>query len=176
MKRSPTFRVALGGICLALTLVFMFAGTVVPGIDLTLFALSSLFTAVMIIETRVGGGALLFFAACLLGFFLLPNKLAILPYAAFFGYWPILKFFLEKIKSGPLQIVCKCVFFAGLLCLGLFGFRELLAQSVSLPGYPAILLVIGGTALLLLYDYVLTCLINWYCRRIRRDSVDLKLS
>ena len=79
MERSKTFQIALGGICLALTIAFMFGGSFVPGIELTLFAVSSLFTAVMIIETGTLGGVLLFAAACLLGFFLIPNKAAILP-------------------------------------------------------------------------------------------------
>ena len=104
MERSTTFKIALGGICLALTVVFMFGGSFVPGIELTLFALSSLFTAVMIIESGIGGGAMLFAAACLLGFFLIPNKPAILPYIVFFGYWPILKLFFEKIKIGRAHV------------------------------------------------------------------------
>lgn len=176
-QRSRTFKLALGGICLALTIIFMFGGTIVPGIDLTLFALSSLFTAVMLIETGIGGSVLLFIAACLLGFFLLPNKLAILPYVAFFGYWPILKYFLEKISAPAGQIACKCAFFALVLCAGLFGFKEALASSISLPDFPVVALVIAGILVFLLYDYVLTCLISWYCRRIRRDAPEnLKLS
>ena len=176
-QRSRTFKIALGGICLALTVIFMFGGTIVPGIDLTLFAFSSLFTAVMIIETGVGGGALLFAGACLLGFFLMPNKLAILPYVFFFGYWPILKIYLEKISAPAVQIACKCAVFAVILGVGLFGFKELLASSLDLPDYPAAILLIAGILILLLYDYVLTCLIRWYYRRIKRAGTDhLKLS
>ena len=68
MKRDKTFKMALGGICLALTLIFMFAGSVAPGVELTLFAISSVFVAVMILETGTGGGILLYAAAVLLGF------------------------------------------------------------------------------------------------------------
>lgn len=176
-SRSRTFQIALGGICLALTVLFMFGGTVVPGIDLTLFALASLFTAVMVIETGIGGGALLFIAACLLGFFLLPNKLAILPYVCFFGYWAIPKYFIEKINAPAGQIACKCAFFAVVLCIALLGFREFFAQAVDLPGYPAAILIVAGVLILLLYDYVLTCLIHWYDRRIKHVGGDhLKLS
>ena len=177
MKRSRTFKIALGGICLALTVIFMFGGTFVPGIDLTLFALASLFTAVMVIETGIGGGAMLFAAACLLGFFLIPNKIAILPYVCFFGYWAIPKYFIEKISAPVWQIACKCAVFAVILCVGLLGFREVFAQAIDLPGYPVLVLIIAGILILLLYDYVLTLLIGWYSRRIRRDGPEkLKLS
>ena len=175
--RTRTFQIALGGICLALALVFMFGGTFVPGIELTLFAIASLFTAVMVIETGIGGGVLLFAAACLLGLILIPNKLALLPYIAFFGYWAIPKYFIEKISAAAGQIACKCAVFVLILCLGLLGFREVLASAVSLPDYPAAALIAAGTLLLLLYDYVLTFLINWYYRRIKQmGGNDLKLS
>ena len=52
--------------------------------------------------------------------------------------------------------------------------------KVNLCGYnshPAVLLIPGGIALLLLYDYVLTLLIGWYNRRIKHIGNDhLKLS
>lgn len=82
MKTSKTMKIALGGICLALTVIFLFGGSIVPGIELTLFAISSLFTAVMILETGVKGGVLLYAGAVLLGFAIIPNKLAMIPYAS----------------------------------------------------------------------------------------------
>ena len=177
MKRTRTFKIALGGICLALTVVFMFGGTFIPGIDLTLFAIASLFTAVMIVETGIGGGLLLFVAACLLGFFLIPNKLAILPYVCFFGYWAIPKYYLEKISAPAVQIGCKCACFVLILSVLLLGFREVLADAIDLPGYPVAVLIGAGTLILLLYDYVLTLLVGWYLRRIRREGEEkLKLS
>ena len=78
-RKNPSSVIALGGICLALTLAFLFAGSVAPGIELTLFALSSLFTAVMVLESGVGAAALLYAAAVILGFFIVPNKLAMIP-------------------------------------------------------------------------------------------------
>ena len=177
MERSRTFKIALGGICLALTIIFLFGGTIVPGIDMTLFMLASLFTAVMILETGVGGGILLYAAALLLGLLLLPNKLAILPYAAFFGWWGILKFYIEKIRTPWAQIALKCAVFAAVLCVGLLGLRELLARSIQIPDYPAALLIIAGILFLLLYDFVFTFLINWYMRRFKGPGEDaMKLS
>lgn len=177
MNRTRTFKIALGGICLALTVLFMFGGTFIPGIDLTLFAIASLFTAVMIVETGIGGGALLFVAACLLGFFLLPNKLAILPYVCFFGYWAIPKCYIEKISAPAGQIACKCAAFIVILSVCLLGFREVFVSAADLPDYPSVVLIIAGTLLLLLYDYVLSLLIAWYFRRIRRGGEEnLKLS
>ena len=61
--KTKTQTIALGGICLALTVVFIFAGSIVPGIELTMFAISSLFVAVMIMESGVRAGVILYAAA-----------------------------------------------------------------------------------------------------------------
>lgn len=177
MKRNKISTITLGGICLALTVIFMFAGSIVPGIELTLFAVSSLFTAVMIMEAGVKGGVLLYAAAVILGFVIVPNKLALIPYAFFFGYYGILKFFIEKLRNGILQIVIKTAFFAALLCIGLLGFKELLLGAVALPDYPVVILIIAGILIMLVYDYIYTLLINFYLKRIRNRGADnIKLS
>lgn len=177
LRNKKTFRIALGGICLALAFISVALASFVPGIELTLFAISSLFTAIMIIETGVAGGVLLYVACVLLGLILLPNKLAIIPYAFLFGYYGILKYFMEKIKSGSLQIVIKTIFFATALSIGLLAFASLLASSITLPDYPIWVLIIGGTLLLLLYDMAFTYLINFYFSRFKGQGSDkFKLS
>ena len=168
MKRNKTFKIALGGLCLALAVICLFGATFVPGVDLTLFALSSLFTVIMIIETGISGGLLIYAGACILGLILIPGKIALIPYICFFGYYGILKFFIEKSKSGVVQISIKLVFFAALMCLGLLAFRQVIASAVELPEFPTAVLIIGGTLMLLLYDYILTFLINFYRRRFQR--------
>ena len=155
----------------------MFAGSIVPGIELTLFAVSSLFTAVMIIETGVKGGILMYAAAVILGLVIIPNKLAMIPYAFFFGYYGILKYYIEKLKGRYIQLIVKIIFFAVVLCAGLIGFKELLLGSIHLPDYPVAVLIIAGIVMMVVYDYIYTMLINFYVRRIKNKGVDnMKLS
>ena len=169
MKRNKTFKIALGGICLALAVISMFAATFVPGVDLTFFAISSLFTVVMILETGVGGGLLLYAAACILGLILIPGKIALVPYIFFFGYYGIVKFYIEKIKSGAVQIALKLIFFAALMCLGILAFKAVLAAGIHLPESPSAVLIAGGALMLLVYDYILTFIIQFYRRRFRQS-------
>ena len=177
MKKNKTFKLALGGICLALTLIFMFAGSIVPGIELTLFAISSLFVAVMILESGVSGAVLLYLAACILGFILIPNKVAIVPYIFLFGYYGILKYFIEKLPTALSQIAVKVIFFAIILCAGFLGFKEILLGAVNLPDYPVAVLIIAGTVFLLLYDYIYSFIINFYVTKVQRKGMDnFKLS
>lgn len=175
--KTKTSAIALGGICLALTVVFVFAGSIVPGIELTLFAISSLFVAVMIMESGVRAGIILYVAAALLGFILVPNKLAMIPYVFFFGYYGILKYYIEKLPKGFMQVLIKLAFYAVVMCVGLLAFKELLLGSISLPDHPTAILIIAGIAMMLVYDYIYTLLINFYLKRIKNRGADnMKLS
>ena len=168
-------KIALGGICLALTVIFLFGGSIVPGIELTLFAISSLFTAVMILETGVKGGVLLYAGAVLLGFAIIPNKLAMIPYAFFFGYYGIVKYYIEKLPGRWIQLALKTGLFAVLLSIGLIGFKKLLLGSIHLPDYPVWLLILAGIALRLRIYLPDRFLPAPYQRpRDRRDEVKLR--
>ena len=172
---TKTGKIAMGGICTALDVIFMFGASFVPGIELTLFLISSLFTAVMVIEAGAKGGLSVFAASALLGLILIPNKLALIPYVFCFGYYAVLKYFIEKIKSGVLQMTVKVIYFAAVVCIGLLAFKSVLAAGIHMPDWPVAGLIIAGIIMLILYDYVLSFLINWYRRRFKGSPDNLKL-
>lgn len=177
MKRNNTFKISLGGICLALAVVFMFGASFVPGIELTLFLISSLFTAIMIIETGVGGGIFVYAGASLLGLIIVPNRLALIPYIFFFGYYAVLKYYIEKIQNGIFQMIIKIIYFALVMCIGLILFKSVISVGIDMPDYPTAVLIALGTLMMVLYDFVLTFLINWYMRRFKGDgNQNMKLS
>ena len=175
MKQNRTGKIALGGICTALAVIFMFGASFVPGIELTLYLISSLFTAAMVIEAGVAGGLSVFAASSLLGLILVPNKLALVPYIFCFGYYAVLKLYIEKIKSGVLQIILKVIYFAAVLLIGLLVFKSVLTAGVHMPDWPVGGLIIAGLVMMILYDYVMTFLINWYRRRFKGSPENLKL-
>ncbi len=176
MKQNRTGKIALGGICTALAVIFMFGASIVPGIELTLFLISSLFTAVMVIEAGPAGGLSVFAASSILGLILIPNKLALIPYVFCLGYYAVLKYFIEKINGGLLQITIKVLYFAAVLCVGLLFFKAVLASSIHMPDWPAAGLIAAGLVMSILYDYVMTFLIGWYRRRFKGSPENLKLS
>lgn len=170
MNSKGTYKLALGGICLALTLIFLFGASIVPGAELTLYAVSSLFIAVMIIEFGIKGGVILYLASVLLGFLIVPNKLAILPYACLFGLYGMIKFYIEKVRHPAAQICMKLLFFGVVLGAALTAFREVLLGNIRLPQMPLALLLAGGIAMMLLYDLIYTLLIRIYRERIKREK------
>ncbi len=156
---------ALGGIMLALLVATLFLAGFVPGFELTLYAISSLYTAVMILETNSKGGGLFYVASGILALLLVPNKAAILPYLFFFGLYGIVKFYIEKIKIQPVEICLKLLFFNISIGSGILLFKGMFLSNIQLPEYSNILLALGAQLLFLLYDYIFTLLIAFYIRR-----------
>lgn len=171
MDRKGTNTIALGGICLALTIVFLFGASFVPGIELTLYALSSLFVAVMVIERGPKSGLLLYVAAVILGLILVPNKLGMLPYICLFGYYGVVKFYIEKNLRPNIQLIMKAVLFAVVVAIGLWGTKGLLFGNIQIPEYSTVIIFVGGIIMLMLYDAIYTFAIRLYKERIKREKV-----
>ena len=161
--------IALGGVLLALSAASLFLASFVPGIELSLYAFSSFFTAAMIVEAGAKGGWTFYFASALLAFFLIPNKGAALMYAVFFGLYALVKFYIERIRKVPLEILLKLLFFSGAVFVLLYFFKELFLGAVAFPDkYPLWILFAAAALVFLLYDYVFTLIIEFYRRRIRK--------
>jgi hypothetical protein len=171
MERKETKTVALGGICLALTMVFLFGASFVPGVELTLYALSSLFVAVMVIERGPKSGLMLYAAAVILGLILVPNKLGMLPYICLFGYYGVAKYYIEKNCRQKLQLAVKIILFAVILAVGLWGTKGLLFGNIQLPEYSTVIIFAGGIVMMMLYDVIYTFAIRIYRERVKREKV-----
>lgn len=167
---ANTNTITLGGIFAALSLVLIFAASFVPGVELTLFALGSLFTGFMVIEKGPKAAWILFAAVAVLGFVLDPNKLAVLPYIAFFGYYGIVKFYIEKLHSPAAQIAVKLAFFAVILTVMLNVGSGILFGEIQIPGMSAAVFYIGGIAMMFVYDFIYTLAIRIYRQRIKREK------
>lgn len=170
MKANKTNTIALGGIFLALTIVLMFGASFVPGMELTLYALSSLFVGFMVVEKGPREGLLLFVAAVLLGFVLIPNKLGVLPYMAFFGYYGILKFYIEKLHKPAAQIAVKVAAFAVIMLAVLNISSSLLLGNAELPDMSGPIIFAGGIVMMLAYDVIYTLAIRIYKERVKREK------
>lgn len=163
--------IALGGVLLALSAASLFLASFVPGIELSFYALSSFFTAAMVVEAGAKGGWMFYFASALLTFFLIPNKGAALLYAVFFGLYALVKFYIEQIGKTPLEILLKLLFFGSAVFVLLYFFKELFLGAVGIPvEYPLCLLLAASAVIFLLYDYVFTMVIQFYRHRIRRKA------
>ena len=162
-----TNKIALSGVLLALNMIILFGATMLPGIELSLYALSSFVTAVIVVKASPKMALLFYVASALLGLAILPNKLGLLPYVLFFGYYGIVKFYIEgirfpKLKSTHkqvLEMVMKAFVFVMAFGGGVLVFKEAFIGSVSLPDLPVAFICVAALGAFVAYDYVYTLVI-----------------
>lgn len=176
--RTRTRRLTVGGICVALSVISVVLASIVPGFELTLYGVSSVFIAVMIIETGLSAGVMVYIATILLSLVLVPNKLGIIPYVFFFGIYPVIKFFAEKLRNPVGQVAVKVVCFTAIFGVAWFFFKALFFANIDLPkGMPFWALAIAAVLIFVLYDFILTLIIKIYRRKVKRDMPkEIKLS
>ncbi len=170
-----TQNIAIGGICLAGSVLSLYFASIIPSAELTLYAVSSLFVAIMILEGGMKSGWLMYIATVLLALILIPNKLAIVPYGFFFGLYGIIKYYAEKIHYPALQVACKVAVFLVVFGVGFFFFKDIFFGNIQIPDFPWAALALAGVVFLLLYDFIFSMLIQLYRRRIRRIEKDIVL-
>jgi hypothetical protein len=170
MGNKSTFnirRIALGGILAALTVTVLFVEAVAPVNKLSLYALSSFFVSIVIIELGVASGWLFYAVTCLLAFLITPDKLALIPYLVFFGLYGIVKYYIEKLDKLIPEYILKILFF-NLVMAGAVLLAEKLMLDIVKLEFPWWIVAVVFEVVFLVYDYVYTLFIRYYSHRLRR--------
>ena len=150
--------VALGGLLLALTVVFMALGSVIETSTLFLLAAASFFVGIVIREFGLKAGGAFYLAAVLLGFITAPNKFYVLTFAAMGFYiwgieavWRWLEKRREMQKRHQAFWIAKYIIFNIVYIPIVLLFRDLLFPQAVPDGMLAVILL-GGQAGLFIYD------------------------
>lgn len=156
--------IAESGILIALTIVVLYAASILPVSKLTVLTIVSCFIPLSIIRTSIKNTILVYVSSSILSLFLIPLNTA-LAYVLFFGIYGIIKLYIEKIRNLPLEICLKLVIFNILLVVIYFVTQNILVFSASLPIW---IIIIGAQIVFLVYDYALSIIINYFYDRFHK--------
>ncbi|MDF2522247.1 MAG: hypothetical protein K0R84_2875 [Clostridia bacterium] len=164
-------RVAFGGIMTALCVMLVYFAAYLPTGRLGIYVLSSLVIASAVIELGARWGAVVYAASSALIFLLTGSISAFLLFTIFFGSYPLLKYYIEKVRSAAAEIVLKLAAFNMLSIAAYYIFKALMGVSpIALPELSAWILAGIAAAVqlaFLFYDYIFSRLIAYYMDRIR---------
>jgi len=165
-RSKKTKKIALNGILGAVAVICLLLAVIMPTNRISLYALSSFFVAVSIIESGVRASWLFYAATSLLALMIVPDKLGIVPYAIFFGLYGIIKFYIEKLNKIVIEYILKYAFFNACLGVAYWAVRDLFGFAVS-SKLPWWLLVIALEVVFFVYDYVYTLFVGYYRDKLR---------
>lgn len=164
MKKNKTKIIAFSSVMCALGTAMLYLGSVIDVIDITMAAFSSFIILVSMIE--IGGYVpfLVYGVTSVLSFILLPNKGSALLYIIFFGFYPILKKYLEGLPtfvSWALKFAVFNVFVFAYLFLAKALFN---IEAGSMKIYVIILL----NVIFFTFDLVLSLFVSVYVLKLRK--------
>ena len=106
MPRKKSFfdkRIVICGVFSALAVFILYLGALIEVLDLSVSAIASLLIVLIVIEMGYSYAWLTYAAVSILAMIVLPQKLAAVFFATFMGFYPIVKSYIEKIKT---MLVC----------------------------------------------------------------------
>ncbi len=168
-RKQISFKVALGGVAAALSILLMIAA----GLTSTLVYAIPMFTGallmVLVIELGSGFATAVYVAVSVISLLILGNKEAAVMYVAFFGYYPILKSFLEKHLKPVLCWIVKYIIFNLAMVASYFAVTKIFMISFedveSFGKWALPLLLLAGNVVFAMYDVLLTRLVTIYFYR-----------
>lgn len=165
MKQSS--KCAIGGIVAALSLVLMISVAIVPFMTYALPAMAGILIAFTVNEIDKKWGFGVYATVAILGIFLVPDKEVSVMYLALFGYYPILKSFLEtKLKSKVLQMLLKILVFLVTMVVSYYLMIKLMGVTIDEMdefGMWAIPMLLGmGLLAFVIYDIAISKMILLY--------------
>ena len=155
--------ITLSAVLIALTLIILYLNLIFPISTISILTLASLLIPVALIRGSMKSAILVYISSSIIGFFLLPINIILL-YILFFGIYGIVKYFIEKIKNIPLEILLKLIIFNMIFFISFFLFKSFIA--IQITKLPLGIFWILAQVVFLVFDYALSLLITFYLERI----------
>lgn len=166
-------QVALGGLSAALCLILMFMTGMIPFATYALPAAAGIVLIIVSIENGPKTAAIVYVAVSLLSIFIVPDREAAVMFIFFFGYYPILKPILEKLKPWIFNEIIKLIIFNASMVVGylfiiyVLGIPDILSDFGDFGKYSALIILGMGNIVFFVYDFALTNLTYVYIHRFR---------
>ncbi|HWP52186.1 MAG TPA: hypothetical protein VN626_10870, partial [Clostridia bacterium] len=151
MSHKSSTQVALGGLSAALCLIIMLGTVLIPFATYAAPALAGIALIPIALELGLPVASITYAAVALLSLLMVPDREAALMFIAFFGYYPVLKFKLDRIKLKLLRIFIKMIVFNTAILAGyfviiyVFGLYYLMNELTG--GFGWLLLAVGNLCL-----------------------------
>jgi len=150
----------------ALSVVFIYLAAVFPTGQMGFLGIASLMGIAAVIEFGAGAGAAVYVITSALSLLVTPNKTLAFVYVLFFGYYPLLKYFCEKVKSRIAEYILKLVVFNAAAAVIIFALSVTLIDMAKLGGNYVILFAILN-AVFVIFDLAVTQAIGVYINKVK---------
>lgn len=108
---NQSMKVAFGGIITALSVLLMFFSGIIPATEYALPIIAGVLLIPVYLEMGRKWAFPVFIAVSIVSFLIVPSKEPPVMYTLFFGYYPLVKEIIEKIKPKFISFAVKLIFY-----------------------------------------------------------------
>jgi len=159
LSSTKSSYIAKGGLFVTITIIILYTTTFIQFNTLFIIGIASAVIPICLINTDLRTSFLVYLASSILGYFILPVKSVWMLYAILFGPYGIVKYFTERLRNAPIEIICKLIYFNLLTFLTYYLYKIFFAPNFVLP-YNILLIIIGAQIAFYIFDFALTVFIN----------------
>lgn len=168
-SKFNSFKVAFGGVISALSIVLMFSTGIFSTLTYAVPAVAGALLILIVIEISPKFAGAVYFAVSVLSLLVVADKEAAVMYAMFFGYYPIIKGFIEKHFNNVLSWIIKFAVFNVSVISAYFVVSKVFMISFddleSFGKWALPIFLILCNIVFALYDIALTRLLSAYLFR-----------
>lgn len=170
--KDVSYRVALGGIISALCLLCMFMAGIIPAFYLILPMAAGVLLMIIASEVSISWAVLTYISVSILSIFITADKEAALVFIMVFGHYPILRYYLERMKFKVLRYFIKlavfniCVIAFFYVTVFVFGIDQMLEEMEEFGKYGAAILLALANVIFVLYDFNLGAIYTLYLKQL----------
>lgn len=157
MKSS---QIAKGGIFAALSLILLYLSSITPTNRLSILVVASFIIPLSIMVTGVKNTVVVYGSISLLSLFIIPSRLISMSYILIFGSYGFVKYYVEKLRNIPIEIILKLLYFNITSSIILLIYKMLFLKIPNLNINIYLLLIIVEIVFVI-YDYELTVFIAY---------------
>jgi len=150
--------IARGGIFAALSLILLYLSSIFPTNKIFILGLASCIIPLSIMVTGIKNTLVVYCAVSLLGLLIIPSKLISVSYILIFGSYSFIKYFVEKLRNIPLEIILKLLYFNLTSAIIVNLYKLVLLKTLNINIYLVILVM---EIAFIVYDYALTTFISY---------------
>ena len=168
--KKVSFQIALGGIISALCIILMFSVGLFPVLVYVFPMISSLLIFALAYECGNKTAIVSYVSVSLLSLILSPDKESALLFLSFFGYYPILSTYINKLRSALLKWIIRFAVFNTSICI---SYLILTKVFVAVPldefgKWTVPILLIFGNITLVFFEFALRNVSRLYISKLRK--------
>lgn len=157
--KKLSFNISLGGIISALCIILMFCVGIFPFFVYSFPMICGLLISIVYFECGVKTSVACYVSVALLSLIISPDKESALLFTTLFGYYPIAKMYIDKLKSKLIKIIIKLAIFnasviaAYYILTSIFGVVDMSEMGGDFGKYGIIILLVLGNITFVFYDF-----------------------